>query len=168
MNKLRKIVSGGQTGADRAGLDVAIWHDFPYGGWCPKGRRSEDGTIPSQYQLIESPQRNYLQRTEWNVRDSDGTLILTLGAALTGGSLRTAEFAKKHKKPWLHVARAGNYNSEEMILRFVSEHEIETLNVAGSRESKEPGLHEWVKKVLTNALFWSQAHPGMLGGPGEG
>lgn len=94
-----KIVSGGQTGADRAGLDWAIKHGIPYGGWCCKGRRSEDGSIPSQYQLQETPSTNYLQRTEWNVRDSDGTVIFSLAERLSGGSLKTLEFAIKHRKP---------------------------------------------------------------------
>ena len=74
---LDKIISGGQTGADRAALDVAIWHGFPHGGWCPNGRRAEDGCLAPQYLLEETPARNYLNRTEWNVRDSDGTLIFT-------------------------------------------------------------------------------------------
>jgi hypothetical protein len=81
-----KIISGGQTGADRAALDFAIKHRISHGGWCPKGRRSEDGTIPSQYQLQETPSTNYLQRTEWNVRDSDGTVIFSISEHLTGGS----------------------------------------------------------------------------------
>ncbi len=63
-----KIVSGGQTGADRAALDFAIAHGIPQGGWCPKGRKAEDGPIPDRYQLKETPSDNYAQRTEWNVR----------------------------------------------------------------------------------------------------
>jgi hypothetical protein len=99
-----KIVSGGQTGADRAGLDWAIKNGISHGGWCPKGRRSKDGTIPSQYQLQETTSANYLQRTEWNVRDSDGTVIISIGEHLTGGSLKTLEFAIKHRKPHLHLS----------------------------------------------------------------
>ena len=83
---LCKIVSGGQTGADRAGLDWAIRARIPHGGWCPKGRRAEDGLIPAQYQLIETPNRDYSQRTAWNVRDSDGTVIFSFGPSLSGGS----------------------------------------------------------------------------------
>jgi len=163
-----KIVSGGQTGADRAGLDVALMFDFPHGGWCPKGRRSEDGPIGGQYRLTESPSANYLQRTEWNARDSDGTLIFTLAAELTGGSLRTMTFARKHKKPCLHISRAVGYQPELKIQQFVKEHGIEVLNIAGSRESKEPGVHDWTVQVLRDALVWSEAPPGMIGGPGEG
>lgn len=75
---ITKIVSGAQTGADRAGLDVAIRHGFPHGGWCPKGRKAEDGRIGGQYQLVETPTANYLQRTEWNAMDSGGTVVFTL------------------------------------------------------------------------------------------
>ena len=73
---IEKIISGGQTGADRAALDWAIASGVPHGGWCPKGRKAEDGPIPSCYTLTESPSANYLQRTEWNARDADGTAVL--------------------------------------------------------------------------------------------
>lgn len=165
---ITKIVSGGQTGADRAGLDVALWHDFPHGGWCPKGRKVEDGPIAAQHQLKESPSPSYLQRTEWNVRDTDGTIVFTLARELTGGSKLTAEFARKHSKPFLHISRGGCYQPEVEIQGFIAEHGIRVLNIAGSRESKEPGIHEWTKGVLDRALFWSESHPNVLGGPGEG
>ena len=84
MPLIEKIVSGGQTGADRMGLDWAIWHDIPHGGWCPRFRKAEDGKIPDQYQLTETPKSDYVQRTEWNVRDSDGTLIFSLSDKLSG------------------------------------------------------------------------------------
>lgn len=151
-----KLVSGGQTGADIAALDVALKQNFPHGGWCPKGRKSLEGAIPAQYRLTETPSASYLQRTEWNVRDSDGTVVFTLAAEVTGGSLRTVGFAGKHKKPCLHVSRAaeGGLFSPSMQLRdFVKEHGIKTLNVAGSRESKEPGIHDWVMRVLVDAFF---------------
>lgn len=164
---ITKIISGGQTGADRAGLDVAIWHNFPHGGWCPKGRRAEDGAIGGQYQLTEAPSANYLQRTEWNVRDTDGTIVFTLAKHVTGGSLKTIAFAKMHKKPCLHINR-GHYQPEVEVQEFIKAHGIKLLNIAGSRESKEPGINEWVKGVLDRALFWSESHPDMLGGPGEG
>ncbi len=167
---LVKIVSGGQTGADIAALDVALRHDFPHGGWCPKGRKSLDGPIPSRYLLTETPSSSYLQRTEWNVRDSDGTAVFTLEPEATGGSLKTIQFARKHIRPVLHLSGLGiGYSDPALLLqKFVDEHKIETLNVAGSRESKEPGIHAWVMEVLENAFFWSENHPGMLGGPGEG
>ena len=123
-----------------------------------------------QYQLVETPSANYLQRTEWNVRDTDGTVVFTMTKEVTGGSLRTVEFARKHKKPCFHISKSsGNYTDPALKLqRFVSEHGIKRLNVAGSRGSKEPDLHRWVMKVLEDAFFWGETQPGMLGGPGEG
>ena len=167
VNLVSKIISGGQTGAERAGLDVALWHQFPHGGWCPKGRKAEDGTVGGQYQLTETPSASYLQRTEWNVRDSDGTIVFTFAEDITGGSLRTLAFAKKHQKPCLHISRSI-YQPEVLIQNFIAEHSIRVLNIAGSRESKEVGIHDWVKRLLDDALFWSESHPVMLGGPDEG
>ena len=167
---IEKLISGGQTGADIAALDVALKHDFPHGGWCPKGRRSEDGPIPLRYNVFETPSTSYLHRTERNVRDSDGTVVFTLAAKITGGSLRTVEFARKHQKPFIHISQAGGglFDPALSLQRFVDEHGIKRLNVAGSRESKEPGIHRWVMKVIEDAFFWSDNHPGILGGPGEG
>ena len=152
---IKKIVSGGQTGGDRAGLDVAIKLGIPHGGWCPKGRKAEDGTIGGQYQLVETPSASYLQRTEWNVRDSDATVIFTLAPTLTGGSKRTAEFAEKHRKPWIHLAQrsASHENPALMLQRFEEENGVRILNVAGIRASKEPGLWKWVCDTLEAAFF---------------
>ena len=121
-----------------------------------------------KYQFIETPSANYLQRTEWNVRDSDATIVFTLAPEATGGSLKTIEYAKKHNKPCLHVSRSRGYQPEVAVAEFVTKHAVKALNIAGSRESKEPGLYQWVMKVLNEALFWSDDHPGILGGPGEG
>lgn len=168
---IEKLISGGQTGTDIAALDTALRFDFPHGSWCPKGRKNLEGTIPARYLLIETPSASYLQRTEWNVRDSDGTVVCTLAETVTGGSLRTIGFARKHGKPCLHlsrnVGRFGYRDRSEFLQRFVEEHGIKILNVAGSRESKEPGIHAWVREVLENAFFWDRTHPGNLAGPGE-
>lgn len=161
------LISGGQAGADRAALDVAIRHNFPHGGWCPAGRRAEDGPIGNQYQLTETPSDEHLQRTEWNVRDSDGTVVFTLGPLATGGSLRTIKFAQKYGKPCIHIG-STNYQPAKTLQQFIECHNINRLNVAGSRESKEPGIYLWVIEVIENAFFWTENHPGMLGGPGEG
>jgi len=168
--ELEKLISGGQTGADRAALDVAIRHGFPNGGWCPKGRRAEDGRIGGQYRLFETPSENYLQRTEWNVRDTDGTVVFTLSKEATGGSLRTINFARKHKKPCLHVSAvfAGYTNPSLKLQQFVAEHGIRRLNVAGSRESKEPGVWKWTYQLIEEAFFWHSVHGAHIGGPGKG
>jgi hypothetical protein len=97
-----RIISGGQTGADRGGLDAAIYAGVPYSGSCPKGRKAEDGRIPANYKLKEMKSADYLKRTEANVIDSDATLLITFGQ-LTGGSLRTLEFSRKHGRPYHHV-----------------------------------------------------------------
>jgi hypothetical protein len=99
-----KIVSGGQTGPDRAALDVAIAVGLDHGGWRPKHRNAEDGRIDPRYQLKETPASSYVQRTEWNFRDSDGTVIFTLADQLSGGGRKTADFAAGCRKPWLHLA----------------------------------------------------------------
>jgi len=165
---ITKLVSGGQTGADRAALDVALRHGFPHGGWCPRGRKAENGVIGGQYELTETPSDDYAQRTEWNVRDSDGTVVFTLAEEVTGGSLLTIEIARRARKPWVHIFPGVNFEPAAGLRRFVQEHGIKILNVAGSRESEEPGIGRWVYQVIEDAFFWDLAHLGMIGGPGEG
>jgi len=99
------IVSGGQTGADRAALDYAIQHGIPHGGWCPRGRLAEDGPLAEIYRLRETPSRQYAERTRWNVRDSDATLVFTLSAETSGGTALTIELAQRQGKPCLHIAQ---------------------------------------------------------------
>jgi putative molybdenum carrier protein len=148
-----KIVSGGQTGADRAALDWAIANGVEHGGWCPRGRKAEDGAIARRYRLRETPSDRYSQRTEWNVRDSDGTVILSLGDPLTGGSKRTAELAEQYGKPWLHVSRRSNGgDAADRLRRFMAETGIRVLNVAGPRASTEPHVGEFVSQVLDQAF----------------
>ena len=147
---IERIVSGGQTGADRAALDWAISRGIPHSGWCPKGRKAEDCQLDARYNLKETPSASYLQRTEWNARDSDGTVIFSLASVLTGGSLKTQEFAAKHKKPCAHI-HAGMPQPESALRRFVEAHGIKSLNVAGPRGSKEPGVYAFVFRVLDKA-----------------
>jgi hypothetical protein len=151
-DQLVKIVSGGQTGADRVGLDFAIRHGIEHGGWCPKGRRAEDGTIPSRYRLRETPRSTYLQRTEWNVRDSDGTVIFSVKERLVAGPLRTLEFAILHRKPHLHLAAEARGDAALRLNRWMREHGVRVLNVAGSRASKEPEVGEFIRSVLDQVL----------------
>lgn len=143
---IERIVSGGQTGADRAALDWAIRRRIPHGGWCPRGRRAEDGRIPERYQLIETPSRDYGQRTRWNVRDSDATLIVSRAATLLGGSAYTARAARRLGKPWLHVHPGGD--DPKAIREFLARHRVRVLNVAGPRASGEPGVYEYAIAVL--------------------
>ncbi|MEW6766011.1 MAG: putative molybdenum carrier protein [Pseudomonadota bacterium] len=138
---IRKIVSGGQTGADRAALDFAIAHGIEHGGWCPAGRKAEDGPIDARYALTET-EGGYARRTRLNVRDSDGTLVLNLGE-LADGTLSTVNHARRMKRPCL-VAQLDAGLSEGLlqnIWRWLSENAIEVLNVAGPRESKRPGIY---------------------------
>lgn len=144
------IVSGGQSGADLAALDYAIEHQLGHGGWCPKGRKTEDGPLDSVYQLVETPSRAYLQRTEWNVRDSDATVIFTLTDKLDGGSLRTADFAERLGKPCLHF-RPGVH--PKFLARFLARHAVSRLNVAGKRESGAPGIGAVVRATLSAAIL---------------
>lgn len=143
------VMSGAQTGADRAGLDWAISRGLSYGGWCPKGRRSEDGPIPEHYLLSETPSSNYRQRTEWNVRDSDATVIFTLEADLDGGSKLTARMAQELGRPWLHF-RPGVH--PRYLAQFVVRNQVRTLNVAGKRESSAPGVYAFTIGSLNTAF----------------
>jgi hypothetical protein len=136
--RLEKVISGGQTGVDRAGLDAAMAAGIPVGGYCPKGRKAEDGKISERYPLTELRSENYRVRTEQNVIESDATLILTIGV-LSGGTALTVQFAEKHSKPYLVEALDGDPDPI-LVARWLQEHQIRVLNVAGPRESKHPGL----------------------------
>ncbi|MDZ7582019.1 MAG: putative molybdenum carrier protein [Deltaproteobacteria bacterium] len=151
---ITKIISGGQTGADRAALDVAINLHVPHGGWVPKGRKAEDGRVPERYQLKEMATESYPARTEANVADSDGTLIITHGE-LKGGSRLTAEYALKHQKPHLHINLDVLRGDDVLyaIVNWTAENHIAVLNVAGSRASEDPNLYDTVFEVLNNAVL---------------
>ena len=146
---VEKIVSGGQTGVDRAALDFALEHDIPHGGWCPRGRLAEDGPIESGYELKETPDAEYWQRTEWNVRDSDGTVIFSVSAELTGGSALTRDLALAYGKPCLHLSKQLDGEAAPIRLReFIQRHGIKVLNLAGPRLSTEPGARAFASRVL--------------------
>ncbi len=165
---LTKIVSGGQTGADRGGLDAAIHCELPQGGWCPKGRKAEDGSIPLDYHLTEMASAEYLPRTQANVIDSDATVILTYGP-MSGGSLQTATYAHHLAKPYLDVdllITTRRKAVEEIVRWLAGDAELNdydeyiakppsacSLNVAGSRESRAPGLQEAVFRLLVDVLI---------------
>jgi hypothetical protein len=133
---LERVISGGQTGVDRAALDVALTLGIPCGGWCPRGRRAEDGPIDARYPLQETPTREYPQRTEWNVRDSDGTLALTFGRP-KGGTALTIRLAEQLEKPCLIVDLAAEpRKAVPTFMEWLRAHDIRTLNVAGPRETE--------------------------------
>ncbi len=151
MRPVNEIVSGGQTGVDRAALDVALELDIPCGGWCPHGRRAEDGVIPERYPLCETPSKVYNTRTEWNVRDSDATLILNLGP-LEGGTALTVETARRLRRPCM-VVDLEHEPDPAAVREWLREEQINKLNIAGPRESKQPGIREhavvFLRRVLT-------------------
>ncbi len=128
------IISGGQTGADRAALDAALDWGIAVAGWCPKGRLAEDGLIDDHYPLKETPQRRYAQRTEWNVRDSNGTLIVAR-RPLTGGAALTERLARSRGKPCLVVHPDETPDAVAVVRDWIRQHRITVLNVAGPRQS---------------------------------
>jgi hypothetical protein len=147
---LNKLLTGGQTGVDRAALDVALALGLPIGGWCPKGRRAEDGVIHDRYPLLETPERNYQARTRRNIEDADGTLILNRGK-LDGGTALTADLARQIGKPCLVVALEKGI--EPATFRdWLAANTITVLNVAGPRESKRPGVYAAAVRCLEGLL----------------
>ncbi len=134
---LTKIASGGQTGVDRGALDAALGAGFPCGGWAPGDRMAEDGVIPQRYPLMPLPKGGYRQRTRLNVVDSDGTVNLFY-ETLKGGTRLTRNLCALEKKPYIIIdARqiAEPAAAAEVVFKFVEEHEIQVLNVAGPRLS---------------------------------
>lgn len=155
---LARIVSGGQTGVDRGALDAALALGFACGGWCPAGRRAEDGTIDTRYPLVELA-GGYAARTRRNVADSDGTVIIHFGP-LEGGTRLTRDICKEHAKPCLEID--GELSPPEpaasRIAAFVRQRQIRVLNVAGPRASKVPGARDYAECAIALLI-------GRIGGP---
>lgn len=151
--KVTRIISGGQTGADRGGLDAAIDLGIPHGGWCPKGRRAEDGAIPKKYQLEETPSPEYVERTEQNVVSSQGTVVFTFGPPSAGSAL-TIHLADKHRKPVVHfdLKKVAADEAARRLRAWIEENGVSILNVAGSRESIAAGLEKLVHRILAAAF----------------
>jgi putative molybdenum carrier protein len=147
-----RIISGGQTGADRAALDWAIRNGIPHGGWCPSGRKAEDGVLPAKYDLRETESADHRQRTRQNVIDSDGTLVVNVGT-LGGGTLTTVQLAKEFGKPHLVLQLDSGVGDKEVrqFLDWLRRESIANLNVAGPRESKRPGIYSLVIEFLERA-----------------
>lgn len=154
LKKIKTIISGGQTGADRAALDFALDHKIESGGFIPKGRRAEDGKIGENYaHLIETKTNNYAERTELNVQNSDATLIVSHGK-LTRGSLLTKRLAAKHQKPFLHIDFTESTIDESVrdTRKWLASINCRRLNIAGSRASTDTRIYDKTRKFLA-ALF---------------
>ncbi len=147
---IRRLVSGGQTGVDRAALDAAISLGLPCGGWCPRGRRAEDGPLDPRYPLIETPSDDYAQRTAWNVRDSDATLVLTRGRP-TGGTAFTIDVARELRRP-VRVEDLDEGPDPRATRAWLLEGAVLHLNVAGPRESGRPGIYQAALSFLREVL----------------
>lgn len=151
---LKKIISGGQTGADKAALDVAIKFNIEHGGWIPKGRKTEKGPLPLKYRLNEMDTADYRARTEQNIVDSHGTVIISRGE-LTGGSKLTQSFAEFIGRPncYIDLLNTEEFEASIILKSFILENEIQTLNVAGPRLSHHPGIYMDVKTILETMLY---------------
>lgn len=149
-----RIISGGQSGADRAALDAAIRLGIPHGGWLPRGRKAEDGPLPARYRLRETESDSYRERTEKNIVDSDATLILSFGP-LTGGSALTESLALRHDRPCLTIdlEEVPRESAVAAVEKWLPRHGIRTLNVAGPRASNEPRIYDAVLALLL-AVDW--------------
>ena len=156
---IARIVSGGQTGVDRAALDWACRHEVPHGGWCPKGRLAEDGPLAACYRLRETDSSGYRQRTKLNVLDSDATLIFNIGA-LDGGTLQTVRFcqvlSKPHRVVQLDEGPVGE--TTRSVREWLMEGRFSALNVAGPREAKRPGIYDIVMSVLDACFSRDDSH----------
>ena len=146
---VKKIISGGQTGADRAALDYAIEYGIEHGGWVPEGRKAEDGIISKRYNVTELPGGDYAARTIKNVIEADGTLIVSHGN-VTGGSLLTWKTAQKHGKPVLHIdmKKLIAFDAAIDVHEWTEMNNISILNVAGPRASKDPEIYQITRNVL--------------------
>ena len=144
-----KIISGGQTGVDRAALDVALKRGIECGGWCPAGRLDEFGRIPDRYPLRELEPGGFTERTLQNVKDSDGTVIIYLGK-LGGGTEQTVRFCRELRQPHelIDASQISPENAAELISDFICKHKIEILNVAGPRQSEWPEGYDFASRAL--------------------
>ncbi len=156
---IEKILSGGQTGVDRAALDMAINLGIDHFGWCPKGRTAEDGVISLRYSLKETESEGYEERTLKNIRDSDATLILIgLGTSvntISDGTKLTVEELNKRSKPYLIIEVSDNHKNEinvNQVIDWLKSNDMKVLNIAGPRESTVPGIYDKSANFLNQLL----------------
>lgn len=148
-----RIIAGGQTGADRAALDVALERGLDCGGWCPKGRLAEDGTIPSKYPLRETSSAEYPPRTRANVQEADATVIFDAPGKVSRGTALTVRCCKAANKPFLVLSGFPDVQADvAQLAAFLTKVQPNALNVAGNRESGTPGIYLHVRQVLTVCL----------------
>ena len=159
--KLKRIVSGGQTGVDRAALDAALGADFPCGGWVPGDRMAEDGVIPERYPVIALPNGNYQQRTRLNVVDSDGTALL-YSDFLTSGTRLTCDLCGLLNRPCILIGARETPDpnaAAEAVLKFIEDNGIEVLNVGGPRASGWPAGYGFSRAVIAEVIRKETAEP---------
>lgn len=151
--RLRKIISGGQTGVDRGALDAALEAGFPCGGWCPEGRKAADGSIDARYPVVVLPGAGYRKRTIQNIRDSDGTVILCEGPPVGGSALTLAQ-CQRLGKPCLVIDSrdCAPAAAAREIVQFVATHRVETLNLAGPSEERTPGARAYAQAAVSEVL----------------
>ncbi len=148
-----KVISGGQTGVDRAALDAALDSGAEAGGWCPEGRMAEDGMIPDKYPVKVLPNAGYRQRTRRNVKDSDGTIVIYFSHP-SGGTEQTIGDCIKERKPYMLIdaEELSVEKASTIITTFIVRNSITVLNVAGPRSSGEPRAYEYANKVIRDVL----------------
>ena len=161
---IKRIVSGGQSGVDRAALDVAIKLGIAYGGWIPRGRLTENGELPQKYHLKETSSSQYSVRTEKNVVDAEGTLILSHGP-LAGGSEYTREVAIRRRRPWIHIDldRTAAFHAATAINKWLLQKKIEILNVAGPRASEDPSIYQDTLNILESVYYLGLVESNLTG-----
>lgn len=152
-----KIISGGQTGADQGGLDFALKHDWPCGGWCPTGRRCETGRIPGRYPVREVEAGDYNERTRRNILDADATLVITQHGFMEEGTGLTLAWCEQYDRPSFHfdITHPGMIRPQDLadLFSWVKNNKIEVLNVAGNRESNSPGIQAYTLTLLERLFF---------------
>jgi hypothetical protein len=148
-----KIISGGQTGVDRAALDVALKHRIECGGWCPAGRLDEFGRIPDRYPVQKMETGGFTERTLKNVKDSDGTIIIHPGK-ISGGTDQTVRFCIELQRPHqlIDASKISAEDAAKLIHDFVCNNKIKVLNVAGPRQSEWPEGYDYASRAVAGSL----------------